>query len=131
MVARQIPADFAPEALKAQAILARTYIRKQMGGESEIPESALDLDFLEEEQLKSLWGTDKFVEYYRKIESAVEDTEGLVITWIRFFAGPVPERPEMGTRTIPIWFLRTAGEMWRQMDFSRLKCGQRKSLHPF
>lgn len=81
VVARQIPADFAPEALKAQAILARTYIRKQMGGESEIPESALDLDFLEEEQLKSLWGTDKFVEYYRKIESAVEDTEGLVITW--------------------------------------------------
>ncbi len=81
VVARQMPAEFEKEALKAQAILARTYIRKQMGGETEIPESALDLDFLEEEQLKALWGTDKFVKYYEKIESAVEDTEGLVITW--------------------------------------------------
>ena len=67
VVARQMPAEFELEALKAQAILARTYIFKQMDGKSEIPESALDLDFLEEEQLKSLWGTDKFVEYYKKI----------------------------------------------------------------
>lgn len=68
VVARQIPAQFEPEALKAQAILARTYIRKQMAGETEIAESALDLDCFEEEQLKTLWGTDKFVEYYKKME---------------------------------------------------------------
>lgn len=81
VVARQIPAQFEPEALKAQAILARTYIRKQMAGETEIAESALDLDCFEEEQLKTLWGTDKFVEYYKKMESAVEETRGMVITW--------------------------------------------------
>lgn len=81
VVARQMPAEFELEALKAQAILARTYIFKQMDGKSEIPESALDLDFLEEEQLKSLWGTDKFVEYYKKIETAVEETNEMVIVW--------------------------------------------------
>ena len=48
VIARQIPVQFEPEALKAQAILARTYIRKQMAEETEIAESALDLDFFEE-----------------------------------------------------------------------------------
>lgn len=81
VIARQIPADYEPEALKAQAILARTYIRKQMEDETEIVESALDLDFLEEEQLKALWGTDRFVEYYKKMEAAAKDTTGIVITW--------------------------------------------------
>lgn len=81
VIARQIPADYEPEVLKAQAILARTYIRKQMGDGKEIAESALDLDFLEEEQLKALWGTDRFVEYYKKMESAAEDTAGMVIAW--------------------------------------------------
>lgn len=81
VIARQIPADYEPEVLKAQAILARTYIRKQMGEGKEIAESALDLDFLEEEQLKALWGTDRFVEYYKKMESAAEDTAGMVIAW--------------------------------------------------
>ncbi len=81
VIARQIPADYEPEVLKAQAILARTYIRKQMGDETEIAESALDLDFLEEEQLKALWGTDRFVEYYKKMESAAKETTGTVVTW--------------------------------------------------
>ena len=81
VIARQIPADYEPEVLKAQAILARTYIRKQMGDGKEIAESAMDLDFLEEEQLKALWGTDRFVEYYKKMESAAEDTAGMVIAW--------------------------------------------------
>ena len=52
-----------------------------MGDGKEIAESALDLDFLEEEQLKALWGTDRFVEYYKKMESAAEDTAGMVIAW--------------------------------------------------
>ncbi|WP_374991802.1 SpoIID/LytB domain-containing protein, partial [Acinetobacter pittii] len=37
VVARQMPAEFELEALKAQTILARTYICKQMDGASEIP----------------------------------------------------------------------------------------------
>ena len=58
VAAMQIPADYEAEALKAQAIIARTYIRRQMeaAGTSEIAEAALDLDYPEEKQLKEMWG---------------------------------------------------------------------------
>ncbi len=81
VVARQMPAEYEKEALKAQAIIARTYIVKQMGEETEIAESSLDLDILEKEQLKNLWGTQDFAEFYQKIENAVNETAGQVITW--------------------------------------------------
>ena len=47
MVAGQISAESHPEAIKAQTILARTYIcrqMEQMGLEEEIPESSLGLE---------------------------------------------------------------------------------------
>lgn len=56
VIARQVPVEYEPEALKAQAIIARTYICRQMegaGDEEEIAESALDMDYLEADQLKS------------------------------------------------------------------------------
>ncbi len=83
VLARQIPADYEPEALKAQAVIARTYIRGQLesAGEAELAESALDLDYLETEQLKRLWGTDQFPEYYQKMENAVTETKGKVMRW--------------------------------------------------
>ena len=40
------------EALKAQAVIARTYIRRQMGEEKEISELSLDLDRKPREELK-------------------------------------------------------------------------------
>ena len=43
VVARQMPADYEPEALKAQAIVARTFLYRQMGDEREIWESDLNL----------------------------------------------------------------------------------------
>lgn len=60
VIARQIPVEYEPEALKAQAIIARTYICRQMegaGNGEEIAESALDMDYLEADQLKKLWGS--------------------------------------------------------------------------
>ena len=64
VVAGQISAESHPEAIKAQTILARTYICRQMeaaGEENEIAESALDMDYVESEQLKSLWAAELFV----------------------------------------------------------------------
>src|SRR5699024_10000860 len=72
VVARQIPAEFELEALKAQAVIARTYIYKQMekneNGIWEAPESALDLDYLEKTQLEKLWGSERFPEAYERME---------------------------------------------------------------
>lgn len=86
ILARQMPADYEPEALRAQAIAARTYIYKQMGTlkaeepSKEIPESALDMDYLETAQMKAMWGTAQFPAIYEKLESAVRSTAGMVMT---------------------------------------------------
>lgn len=87
ILARQMPAGYEPEALRAQAIAARTYIYKQMGHltdkepSKEIPESALDMDYLETDQMKAMWGTAQFPAIYEKLESAVKSTSGTVMTY--------------------------------------------------
>lgn len=96
IVAKQVPADFGQEVLKAQSVIARTYIYKQMGDNQEIPESALDMDYLEEKQLKELWGSDNFVTYYKEIEKAVEATKGMVLTYDGTLIDPLFHRASTG-----------------------------------
>ena len=107
VIARQMPVEYEPEALKAQAIIARTYICRQMeaaGADGEIAESALDMDYLESEQLKQLWGTSRFPEYYKKLEDAVKATSGLVMTY--------------EGRCIDPMFCRATAGMTRKGDFA-------------
>ena len=79
VVARQMPADYEKEALKAQAVIARTYVCRQMDGRTEILQSELNLEYLEEEQMEKLWGKPRFLEYYQKVRQAVEETRGAVM----------------------------------------------------
>ena len=80
VVARQIPADYGREALRAQAIIARTYIYGKMNGHNEVKESELSMNYLEEKQMELLWGSETFVTYYETVEEAVRSTAGMVIT---------------------------------------------------
>lgn len=79
VLAAQIPADFGPETLKAQAVLARTYIYREMDGTDSIPEEALDMDALSQTQMEKLWGSGEFAENYGKLKSAVSETEGMYL----------------------------------------------------
>lgn len=94
VVARQIPADYELEALKAQAIIARTYIYRQMDGKDGISEEELGLPYLEESQMESLWGSKRFVEYYDRISQAVKETAGTVMIWEGDEDGNGEELPE-------------------------------------
>ena len=67
-VAKQMPADYELEALKAQAIIARTFVYRQMEGREEIPETELSLEYLEEEQMEKLWGKPRFWNITRRYE---------------------------------------------------------------
>lgn len=96
VVGKQIPADYGSEALKAQAIIARTYIYKQMGDAKEVRESDLNMDYLEEKQLERLWGSDKFVDYYKNIEQAVEDTGKTIMTYEEQVIDPLFHRSSSG-----------------------------------
>ena len=106
VLAVEIPAQYEPEALKAQAVIARTYIRKQMKetkeGTLEIQESALDLDYPQLEQLRQKWGTEEFPALYEKLEIAVKDTKGMVMTYEGDYIDPM--------------FCRTSAGMTRRGD---------------
>lgn len=90
VVAAEVPANFEPESLKAQAIVARTYAVRKLFGETALAEpeheAALCDSFAhcqaycDEEEMKEKWG-DQYDEYHGKIEKAVEDTRGLVVLY--------------------------------------------------
>lgn len=96
VVAKQMPADYEKEALKAQAVIARTYIYRQMDGRNEIAESELAMEYLEEEQMEKLWGKPRFLEYYQKIRQAVEETRGKVMEAGGEYAEPLFHRTSAG-----------------------------------
>jgi len=92
VVAAEMPALFHEEALKAQAILARTYALKRMrifGGngcdyhpEADVcTDSAVSQAWLSEEDLREKWGFIGYYRYWRKIDKAVEDTRGLMVIY--------------------------------------------------
>lgn len=80
MLARDMPADYEKEALKAQAVLIRTEVYRmiQEAGEGgTLPEEAAD-EFWTEKQMKSEWGM-RYAENYRKLKNALESTAGQVL----------------------------------------------------
>lgn len=91
VVAAEMPAEFELEALKSQAVAARTYAVKSMlvfGGSGVIGHPGADVStdyrqsqaFLGGEKLKERWGT-TYEAYWGKISRAVEETRGQVITY--------------------------------------------------
>lgn len=88
VVAAEMPAEFEMEALKAQALTARTYIVKQMLNDQPIslPKGANVTDtimhqvYYSNEELKQLWGND-YDWKIKKITEAVEATRGQILTY--------------------------------------------------
>lgn len=79
VVAAEIPAEYGIETLKAQAVLARTYVYRLVDpGLERIREEELDIDCLSMREMEKKWGKEYFREYYGKIRTAVQETEGLV-----------------------------------------------------
>ena len=81
VLAAQIPAEFEAETLKAQAVLARTYIYGLMENRAEIYEEELDMDALSFEQMKALWGEKDYSSRFSKLQTAIRETEGLYILY--------------------------------------------------
>jgi stage II sporulation protein D len=92
VVAAEMPAEFHIEALKAQAVAARTYaiyhLNKYRGGHPDHPQASLCTGihcqaWMSNEELIQAHGQNWMTEYWPKIEQAVESTKGEVI----FYAG--------------------------------------------
>lgn len=92
VVAAEMPARFALEALKAQAVVARTYTLRRMkmfGGRGcdKHPQGEICTDpahsqaWMSREDARRRWGILNFYRFWPRIEQAVRETEGLMITY--------------------------------------------------
>ncbi len=92
VVAAEMPAGFESEALKAQAVVARTYTIKKMrlfGGPgcSAHPEADVCTDpklgqaWQGERELRKRWGLLGYWRYWRKVSLAVNATRGLIVVY--------------------------------------------------
>ena len=75
-----MPAEFNSEALKAQAVAARTYALKKSLNNTTLTATTSDQVYKTNDQLKALW-KDSFYLYYNKVKSAVVATEGVYMTY--------------------------------------------------
>jgi stage II sporulation protein D len=88
VVAAEMPADFEMEALKAQALTARTYIVRQIttGDRVGLPEGADTSDtefhqvYKNNQDLKQLWGSD-YNWKMERVNEAVQATAGQILTY--------------------------------------------------
>ncbi len=98
VVAAEMPAEFHPEALKAQAVAARTYTMLRVSaksGDDKHPEADLCADpehcqaWISVSEMRRKWGVLSFSYYYGKVAAAVRDTEGEAIVYQGQLIDPV------------------------------------------
>ncbi len=84
VVSAEVPVSFEKEALKAQAVAARTYAMKQIQNsknrEYDVTDNTLSQVYQDESSLKEKW-KDKYDEYIAKIKECITETEGEYITY--------------------------------------------------
>lgn len=91
VVAAEMPAEFELEALKAQAVAARTYAVKHIAlfggtGSSEYPGADVTTDHNDSQAwhnetiLRNKWGQN-YAKYWSKVSRAASETRGLIITY--------------------------------------------------
>lgn len=91
VIAAEMPAEFELEALKAQAVAARTYglaHKENFGGEKSPKACGADVNdtvefqaFMNKEERMKLWPKDKGKEYWDKLNKAVKETESEVLSY--------------------------------------------------
>ena len=83
VVAGEMPASFAEEALKAQAIAARSYALSKIKSATTSYDLVTDITnqvYITAEQMQEKWGSD-YEYYYNRVKNAVEDTKNLVMEY--------------------------------------------------
>jgi stage II sporulation protein D len=112
VVAANMPAGYEMEALKAQAVIARTYalynvslLSKQNPGQDSFTTSELGLSYISLDSLEQFWGTEDYKDYFTKLENAVYGTKDEVLLYEKDLILPVFFDTGSG-------FTRNASEAW-------------------
>ncbi len=80
VVAAEMPASFNSEALKAQAVLARTYALKKISKGEKLTDTVSTQAYIDKNEMQKKWGND-YSKYYNKIVAAVNSTKGQVVKY--------------------------------------------------
>lgn len=90
VVAAEMPVNFQLEALKAQAMAARTYIVRRIVNHdqsgmlvkgAEVTDTTVHQAYITDQQLKKNWGDKNYQINMNKIKQAVDETRGLILTY--------------------------------------------------
>lgn len=88
VIAANIPAGYHMEALKAQAVIARTYalynialLTKENPDKKSFTTSELGLSYLGLSELEEIWGNEDYTSYFTRLENAVYATKDEVLTF--------------------------------------------------
>lgn len=80
VVAAEMPASFHVEALKAQAIIARTYALKAIQNGKILTDNESTQSYKDNQELLNIWGS-SYNNYLNKIKEAVNSTKGMYLTY--------------------------------------------------
>ncbi len=78
ILAKEVPEDFGEEAMKAQAVVIRTQIYRELESSGD---KILTLERITLEEMKKQWGQEKALDYYNKYIRAVEQTDDTVLMY--------------------------------------------------
>lgn len=81
MIAAQADIDSDEDALKAQAVIARTNLLRELEGRTEAKAQDLSLTYLTPEKFESSFGEKKKEEIYKKLRNIVSDTFPMVMMY--------------------------------------------------
>ncbi len=122
VVSGEMPISFHEEALKAQAVCARSYVIRKMNQNKEKEYDVVDTIsnqvYQDEEELKTKW-KDKFEENYQKLQKIVNETIGEYLTYdgevieTFFFStsnGYTENSEEVFSKALP--YLRSVESSW-------------------
>lgn len=112
VIAANMPAGYEMEALKAQAVIVRTYalyniklLTKDNPGKTSFTTSELGLSYISLDSLEQFWGAEEYKNYFSKLENAVFATKDEVLLYKNDLILPVFFDTSSG-------FTRSASEAW-------------------
>ena len=127
VVAAEMPASFHIEALKAQAIIARTYALNLISKGNTLTDSSTIQEYIDANIMQSKWGS-SYQTYYNKIKNAVSSTKGQTIKYNGKYIDAVYHSTSNGYTedSINVWnnnipYLKSVDSSWDKNATSYLR----------
>ena len=127
VIGAEMPASFNIEALKAQAVLSRTYALKKIENNQKLTDTVSTQRYKDNNELKSMWGND-YQKYYTKIKEAVESTDNITLKYKGNYIDAVYHSTSNGKTedAVNVWgnsveYLKSVDSSWDQDASSYLR----------